>query len=157
MAEHHRFLYLSRADVEAVDCPPSAIMAAVELAFREKAAGRTIMPPKHWLAPSSRRFFSAMASALPGSGAAGCKWQSGSPDNAAASRPYLTGQYILNALDTGMPLAIMDSTWITEVRTAAASAVVSRYLVGRPPAVLAMLGCGLQAKSRFRSHGSPPP
>jgi hypothetical protein len=33
MAEHHRFMYLSRADVEAVGCPPLAIMAAVELAF----------------------------------------------------------------------------------------------------------------------------
>ena len=154
MAEHHRFMYLSRADVEAVGCPPSAIMAAVELAFREKAAGRTIMPPKHWLAPSSRRFFSAMTSALPGSGAAGCKWQSGSPDNAAASRPYITGQYILNALDTGMPLAIMDSTWIMEVRAASASAVVARYLVGRPPAVLAMLGHQYGYRARGRRLGA---
>jgi ornithine cyclodeaminase/alanine dehydrogenase len=151
MAEPHRFIYLSRADVEAVGCPPSAIMAAVELAFREKASGRTIMPPKHWLAPSSRRFFSAMTSALPGGGTAGCKWQSGSPDNAADGRPYITGQYILNALDTGMPLAIMDSTWITEVRTAAASAVAARHLVGKPPAVLAILGCGLQARRHLEA------
>ena len=118
---------------------------------RKGRGARTIMPPKHWLAPSSRRFFSAMTSALPGSGAAGCKWQSGSPDNAAASQPYITGQYILNGLDTGMPLAIMDSTWITEVRTAAASAVVARNLVGRPPAVLAMLGCGLQARRHLEA------
>jgi ornithine cyclodeaminase/alanine dehydrogenase-like protein (mu-crystallin family) len=108
-------------------------MQAVEHAFREKAAGRTIMPLKHWLAPSSRRFFSAMTSVLPASAAAGCKWQSGSLDNAANGRPYITGQYILTALDTGMPLAIMDSTWITEVRTAAASAVVARHFVGKPP------------------------
>jgi hypothetical protein len=35
MAERHRFMYLSRADVEAVGRPPSAIMAAVGVAFRE--------------------------------------------------------------------------------------------------------------------------
>lgn len=42
--------------------------------------------------------------------AAGCKWQSGSPDNHAMGQPYITGQFILNALDAGLPMAIMDST-----------------------------------------------
>jgi ornithine cyclodeaminase/alanine dehydrogenase-like protein (mu-crystallin family) len=151
MTAPHRFIYLSRADVEAAACPVSEIMAAVELAFREKAAARTIMQPKHWLAPSSRRFFSAMSSALPGVSAAGCKWQSGSPDNAASGRPYITGQYILNALDTGLPLAIMDSTWLTEVRTAAATAVVARHLLVGPPRTLAILGCGLQARRHLEA------
>jgi ornithine cyclodeaminase/alanine dehydrogenase len=151
MTVPHRFIYLSRADVEAASLPISEIMAAVELVFREKAAGRTIMQPKHWLAPSSRRFFSAMSSALPGVSAAGCKWQSGSPDNAANGRPYITGQYILNALDTGLPMAIMDSTWLTEVRTAAASAVVARRLVAKPPLTVAMLGCGLQARRHLEA------
>ena len=109
------------------------------------------MQPKHWLAPSSRRFFSAMSSALPGVSAAGCKWQSGSPDNAASGRPYITGQYILNALDTGLPLAIMDSTWLTEVRTAAATAVAARHLVVGPPRTLAILGCGLQARRHLEA------
>jgi ornithine cyclodeaminase/alanine dehydrogenase len=122
------------------------VIAAVEVAFREKAAGRTIMPAKHWVAPSSRRFYSAMSSALPGLRAAGCKWQSGSPDNSANGRPYITGQFILNHLETGMPLAIMDSTWITEMRTAAATAVVARVLAAGPVATLGVLGCGLQAR-----------
>ena len=151
MTAPHQFIYLSRADVEAAACPVSEIMAAVELAFREKAAGRSIMQPKHWLAPSSRRFFSAMSSALPGVSAAGCKWQSGSPDNTRSGLPYITGQYILNALDTGLPLAIMDSTWLTEVRTAAATAVVARHLVAGPPRTLAILGCGLQARRHLEA------
>jgi len=151
MTAPHRFIYLSRADVEAAACPVSEIMVAVELAFREKAAGRTIMQPKHWLAPSSSRFFSAMSSALPGVSAAGCKWQSGSLDNAASGRPYITGQYILNALDTGLPLAIMDSTWLTEVRTAAATAVAARHLVAGSPHTLAILGCGLQARRHLEA------
>lgn len=151
MAAAHRFLYLSRADVEAAGCSMSDLTQAVELAFAEKAAGRTIMPAKHWIAPSGRRFFSAMSSALPGVKAAGCKWQSGSPDNAARGQPYITGQYILNDLDTGLPLAIMDSTWITEVRTAAATAVAARALVAGPPKTIGMLGCGLQARRHMQA------
>ena len=54
MATPHRFLYLSRADVEAVGLPMRAVIDAVDAAFREKAAGGTIMPPKHWVAPSAR-------------------------------------------------------------------------------------------------------
>lgn len=57
MAAPHHFLYLSRADVETVDLPMQAVIEAVTLAFCEKARGRTIMPAKHWIAPSSRRFF----------------------------------------------------------------------------------------------------
>jgi ornithine cyclodeaminase/alanine dehydrogenase-like protein (mu-crystallin family) len=54
-----------------------------------------------------------------------------------------------------MPLAIMDSTWITEVRTAAASAVVARHFVGKPPQMLAMLGCGLQARRHLEAMTFP--
>ena len=146
MAVPHSFLYLSRADVEAIGLPMGTVIEAVELALREKDEGRTIMPPKHWIAPSARRFFAAMSSALPGLRAVGCKWQSGSPDNHALGHPYITGQFILNALGTGLPIAIMDSTWITEMRTAAATAVAARALVGKPPRVLGVLGCGLQAR-----------
>jgi ornithine cyclodeaminase/alanine dehydrogenase-like protein (mu-crystallin family) len=151
MAARHSFLYLARADIEAIGLPMTSVIEAVELAFREKATARAIMPPKHWIAPSARRFFSAMSSALPELGVAGCKWQSGSPDNQAAGRPYITGQFILNALDTGLPMAIMDSTWITEMRTAAATAVALRALVGKPPLALGVVGCGLQARRNLEA------
>lgn len=151
MPASHRFIYLSRADVEAVDLPMSAVIEAVELAFREKANARSIMPAKHWIAPSALRFFSAMSSALPGAGMAGCKWQSGSPDNHKIGQPYITGQFILNSLETGLPLAIMDSTWITEMRTAAATAVAARSLVSKPPKTVAVLGCGLQGRRNLES------
>jgi ornithine cyclodeaminase/alanine dehydrogenase len=151
MAALHRFLYLSRADVETVDLPMASVIASVERAFREKANARAIMPAKHWVAPSPHRFFSAMSSALPGLGLAGCKWQSGSPDNHAQGQPYITGQFILNSLDTGLPLAIMDSTWITEMRTAAATAVAARPLVAAPPRAIGVLGCGLQARRNLEA------
>jgi ornithine cyclodeaminase/alanine dehydrogenase len=147
----HDFLYLSRADVEQIALPMETVISAVTEALVEKAEGRADLPPKHWIAPSERRFFSAMSSALPAWRAAACKWQSGSPDNHLAGRPYITGQLILNDMDSGMPLAIMDSTWITEKRTAAATAVAAGALAQPGPAVLGVLGCGVQARSNLEA------
>ncbi len=147
----HSFLYLSRSDVEQVALPMDAVISAVTAAFVEKAEGRADLPPKHWIAPSERRFFSAMSSALPALKAAACKWQSGSPDNHLAGQPYITGQLILNDMDSGMPLAIMDSTWITEQRTAAATAVATGALAQPDPVVLGVLGCGVQARSNLEA------
>jgi ornithine cyclodeaminase/alanine dehydrogenase len=145
MAEH-RIRYLSRLDVEGLGLGMAAVIDAVEEAFREKGLGRTIMPPKHWLAPSGRRFYSAMTSVVAGAGAAACKWQSGSSDNPARGLPYLTGLLILNDTETGLPIAVMDSTWITAVRTAAATAVTARHLAVPGVESFAMLGCGVQGR-----------
>jgi ornithine cyclodeaminase/alanine dehydrogenase-like protein (mu-crystallin family) len=145
MAEHE-IRYLSRRDVEELGLDMPAVIEAVEQAFREKGGGRTLMPAKHWLAPSARRFYSAMTSVVPGAGAAACKWQSGSSDNPARGLPYLTGLLILNDAETGLPIAVMDSTWITAVRTAAATAVTARYLARPDVDCFAMLGCGVQGR-----------
>ena len=42
---------------------------------------------------------------------------SGYPANQARGLPYITGLLILNDDDTGLPLAVMDCTWITGMRT----------------------------------------
>ncbi len=143
----HRILYLSRKDVEGLGLGMGEIIEAVEEAFREKGLGRTIMPAKHWLAPSERRFYSAMTSVVPAARVAACKWQSGSSDNAALGLPYITGLLILNDAQTGLPIGVMDSTWITAMRTAAATAVTARYLASPTVDTLAMLGCGVQGRT----------
>ncbi|HEV8307505.1 MAG TPA: ornithine cyclodeaminase family protein [Methylomirabilota bacterium] len=144
--DEHRIRYLSRRDVEELDLGMPAVVDAVEQAFREKGRGRAVMPAKHWLAPSERRFYSAMTSVVPEARAAGCKWQSGSSDNAARGLPYITGLLILNDSETGLPLAVMDSTWITAMRTGAATAVTARYLARPGIESFAMLGCGVQGR-----------
>jgi ornithine cyclodeaminase/alanine dehydrogenase-like protein (mu-crystallin family) len=146
----HMFRYLSRKDVEELNLPMPAIVEAVEAGFREKGLGRTIMPPKHWLAPSERRFYSAMTSVVSAVGA-GCKWQSGSSDNAALGLPYITGLLILNDVQSGLPIAIMDSTWLTSMRTAAATAVTARYCAVPTVETLGMIGCGVQGRTNVEA------
>ena len=141
-----KVLYLSHAEVAAIDLGMNEIIDAVELALVEKAHGRTDMPPKHWIPTSDQRFFSAMTSSVPASGSVVCKWQSGSTENAALGLPYLTGLLMLNEIETGLTVAVMDSTWITAKRTAAASAVAMRHLANPGTETLGIIGCGLQGR-----------
>ncbi|MFD8497333.1 ornithine cyclodeaminase family protein [Amycolatopsis sp. NPDC059657] len=137
--------YLSRADLESVDLPMAEVVEAVEQAFSEKGSGRVLMPAKHWLAPSPDRFYSAMSSVVPAAGAAACKWQAG------GGNPYLTGLLLLNDHATGLPRAIMDATWITAKRTAAASAVVAKYLAAPGTGTVGVIGTGVQGRTHIEA------
>lgn len=52
---------------------------------------------------------------------------------------------------TGQPLVAMDGRLITEMRTAAVSAVATRCLAGEDAQVLAILGSGVQARSHLQA------
>ena len=137
--------YLSRADVEAAGVTMDAVIEAVETGFREKGNGRVEMPPKPGVHPGEGdNFIHAMPASIPGLDAVGVKWISGYPGNQARGLPYITGLLILNDPATGLPISVMDATWITGVRTAAASAVSARYLARPDSSVLAILACGVQ-------------
>jgi ornithine cyclodeaminase/alanine dehydrogenase len=147
----HRLLYLSRADVERVGLDMGTIIRLLDAAFREKGAGRVEMPPKPGIHPRPDAFIHAMPAHIPALGAAGVKWVGGYPGNQARGLPYITGLIILNDDDTGLPLAVMDCTWVTGWRTGAATALAARHLARPDSAVVAMLGCGLQGRTNLRA------
>lgn len=143
----NELLYLSRSDVERVALPPREIVAAVSEALVEKGEGKAEMPPKPGIHPATDSFIHAMPAYLPSIQAAGLKWVAGFPDNRKKGLPYITGLLILNDSQTGLPLAVMDATWITAMRTAAATAVAARHLARRDSKTLAIMGCGVQGRS----------
>jgi ornithine cyclodeaminase/alanine dehydrogenase len=103
------------------------------------------MPPKPGIHPGGGdNFIHAMPAYIPALGSAGIKWVSGFPENHKRSLPYITGLLILNDPETGMPLAVMDCSWITAMRTAAATAVAARRLARPESSRLGVLGCGVQ-------------
>ncbi len=89
----------------------------------------------------------AMPAFLPSAGALTTKLVSLFPRN--TDRP--THQAVIVCFDpgTGTPVAAMDGTAITELRTAACSALATRLLAREDARVLAVLGTGVQA----RAHG----
>ncbi len=121
------------------------VIDAVQTGFLEKGNGRVEMPPKPGVHPGAGdNFIHAMPASIPGLDAVGIKWISGYPANQARGLPYITGLLILNDPATGIPISVMDATWITGVRTAAASAVSARHLARPASSVLAILACGVQ-------------
>ena len=129
----------------------SEIIAALERMFREKGEGRVEMPPKIGIHPSPDAFIHAMPASIPAQKAAGIKWVGGYPENSKRGLPYISGLLILNDFETGIPLALMDATWITAKRTGAATALSAKYLARTDSATVGILGCGVQGRSNLEA------
>ncbi|MFU8768513.1 MAG: ornithine cyclodeaminase family protein [Desulfotignum sp.] len=112
-----------------------------------------MMPPKPGIHPGqgTDNFIHAMPAYIPAMNSAGLKWVSGYPGNQAKGLPYIMGLLILNDVDTGIPLAVMDCAWITGMRTAAASAVSARYLARPESQTIGILACGLQGHTNLEA------
>lgn len=144
-------LYLSRADVEKVNLPMQEIIDALEKAFVEKGNGKVEMPPKPGIHTMPDAFIHAMPAYIPSIRSAGIKWVSGYPENFKRGLPYITGLLILNDVETGMPYAVMDCSWITAMRTGAASAVSAKYLAQPDSQTAGILACGVQGRTNLEA------
>lgn len=144
-------LYLSREDVESIDLPMIEIINALEDMFREKGSGRTEMPPKPGIHPCKDAFIHAMPAYIPKAQASGLKWVSAFPENPQQGLPYISGLIILNDPDTGIPISVMDATWITAKRTGAATAVAAKYLARQDSSTVGILACGVQGRSNLEA------
>jgi ornithine cyclodeaminase/alanine dehydrogenase len=109
------------------------------------------MPPKPGIHPRPDSFIHAMPAYIPALNAAGIKWVSGYPENLKKGFPYISGLIILNDPETGLPLAVMDCTWITAKRTGAATAVAATYLARPDSEVVGILGCGVQGRTNLEA------
>jgi ornithine cyclodeaminase/alanine dehydrogenase len=127
------------------------IIDALSLMFREKGEGRVEMPPKPGIHTRKDAFIHAMPAYIPSMNAAGMKWVSGYPANQQKGLPYITGLLILNDPETGIPMAVMDATWITAKRTGAATALAAKYLARPESSSVGILACGVQGRSNLEA------
>jgi ornithine cyclodeaminase/alanine dehydrogenase-like protein (mu-crystallin family) len=145
--------YLSRADVEAVGPAGTEVIEILDAVFRAKRAGAVEMPPKIGVHPREDAFIHAMPAYLSDADAVGLKWVAGYPGNQRLGLPYIHGLFVLSDAPTGRPLAVMDATWITEVRTAAASMLGIRALAEGPVETIGIIGCGRQGHVHLELAG----
>jgi ornithine cyclodeaminase/alanine dehydrogenase-like protein (mu-crystallin family) len=146
---NNEMLYLSKKDVELLNIPMKEVIAALEKMFKEKGEGRVEMPPKPGIHTRPDAFIHAMPAYLPAMQSAGIKWVGGYPENHRKGLPYITGLLVLNDPETGLPLSVMDCTWITAARTGAATAVAVKHLALQGSHTVAILGCGVQGESNL--------
>jgi ornithine cyclodeaminase/alanine dehydrogenase len=137
-------LVLTRRDVDRL-ADPGEILTTIEAAFEAHGKGQVRMPPKLYLdLPEFQGDLRAMPAFV--NGAAGVKWVNSHPLNPSRHKlPTVMAVMIYNDPATGRPLAIMDGTTITKLRTAAASVVASKHLAPEGAKTLGIIGCGAQA------------
>jgi alanine dehydrogenase len=137
-------LVLSDAEVRSL-LDIDRLIERVASAFMEVSAGSASVPPRVTATVPHRGSLGAMP------GYAGrvleTKLVSVFPENDARGLPSHQALIAMFDPDTGTPLAVMDATWITAVRTAAASALATRSLATGDAAVLAVVGAGVQGRA----------
>jgi alanine dehydrogenase len=142
-------LILTRHDVEKILTPVVA-NETVEKAFKAYSLGCTQMPPKSYLY-FPKGDLRSMPAYLSGEGfdIAGVKCVNVHPQNAAGQMPSVMAVIILNDPQTGFPLAVMDGTYLTCLRTGAAGAIAAKYLSRKDSNVAGFVGCGAQARAQL--------
>jgi alanine dehydrogenase len=122
------------------------VINVVERAFFDFAKGESQMPPKMYL---TFKEFDGDLRIMPSFSKnllmAGTKIVNVHPQNPKRGLLSVMAVIVLNDPKTGMPLALMDGTWITALRTGSASAVATKYLARKTAKTLGVVGAGFQA------------
>jgi ornithine cyclodeaminase/alanine dehydrogenase-like protein (mu-crystallin family) len=136
-------LVLSRNEVEEL-LDLDALLDALAAAHAELSAGQASLVPRMGAFAGETGILGAMPAYAPSSGL-GCKLVTLFPGN--RDRPTHQAMIALFEPGTGTPAALMDGTYITAMRTAAAAALATRLLARPDARVLAILGTGVQSRS----------
>ena len=145
----NRILYLSRAEVERL-LDVGALLDALARALVSFSTGTTSVPPRMVARVLDRGLMGAMVGYVPGAGLE-AKLVSVFPQNHQRGVPSHQALIALFDEQDGTPLALMDGTYITAIRTGGAAAVAARALAREDAKVLAILGAGVQGGSHLET------
>src|SRR5438132_3840348 len=126
------------------------LIPAMEKALMDFSAGNVTQPVRSVITVDPPGGFFGMMPARTAEGLA-IKLVTFYPPNAKLGIPTHMATIFLMDPQTGAPLAMMDGTLITEMRTAAVSAVATKLLAALDAKTLAILGSGVQARSHVEA------
>ncbi|WP_440953496.1 alanine dehydrogenase [Methanococcoides sp. FTZ1] len=142
-------LWLNQNDVRSL-LNLSDAMDAVEKAFEQHGRKKVQMPPKSYL------YFEAhngdlrtMPAYLEEQDVAGVKIVNVHPDNRQKGLPTVMALFVLNSTETGAPLAVMDASYLTDIRTGAAGGIAAKHLARPDSHILGLVGSGNQARTQL--------
>ena len=146
-SRHGMTRILTQSDVATLltmdDC-----IAAVETVFRDYGEGR-IAPPQSLGIHAPNGTFHVKAAAADVFAA---KINANFPRNPRShGLPTIQGLIIVMDIERGTPLGILDSTLITTLRTAAASAVAAKHLARADARTMTIVGCGIQGQAHIEA------
>ncbi len=151
-------LYLNRSDIVSVGGASSQLyMEALHDAFIQHAQGNTVQPLKPYLrVGESKGHIADRIIAMPAyigseDPIAGLKWIGSKHDNPARQGlERASALIILNDPTTNYPIAVLEGGLISGMRTAAITALATRYLAKEHFQAVTCLGCGLIARMHLR-------
>jgi alanine dehydrogenase len=141
-------LILSESDLRAV-LTMRDVIDAVEIGFSSLARAEALVPDRlHLQIPAGNGILLEMPAYanLDDGSALGTKIVSVYEENARRALDIVQAVYLLLDSETGVPLSLMEGKFITGIRTAATSAVATKYIASRGSKRLAVFGAGVQAK-----------
>jgi len=125
----------------------SDAIKAVETAYKAFAEGRVQMPPvQHLHIEKYRGEVDIKTGFVEDFSLIGTKIASGYYDNPKLGLPSGVAVIVLMDLETSLPLAVLDGTYITAVRTGAAGAVAASVLARKESKRVGMIGSGTQGR-----------
>ncbi len=135
--------YLNRLDVEAAALADEEIIAAIEAALAMQGRGEAVIEPRVHLEPNAgaEGHFNVLRGAIGGEiGLAGVKVVGDFVGNYTRDLPSELGLLCLFDPGTGAPVAIIDASGVTDMRTGAVTAVGAKYLAPGRPKILGHIG-----------------
>jgi ornithine cyclodeaminase len=144
---------LTEAELRAMVPLDLALVDVVEAAFVALAGGGVIMPPILSMDLAAVHGEVDVKTAyIPGLSSFALKVSTGFFDNAKRGLPSLGGLMTVFSATTGQVQAVLlDNGFLTDMRTAAAGAVVARHLAPQEVTTAGVIGTGLQARLQMRA------
>ena len=151
MTGQTRLRYITDEKIREALTMPEAIRAVKE-AFIQLSTGQAVVPARTSLEiPEFRTTALVMPAYLPRSKRLGLKLISLCEDNPAKGLPMAQAVSIIMDAELGTPLAVLDASVLTAVRTGAASGAATDALARTEAQVAAIFGCGVQGKTQLEA------
>ena len=128
-----------------------SIYGIIEDSFQKYQKDDIIMPDKisQIFDEKTQNRINCMPATLINEKICGMKWVSVFPSNAPKGVQNVTGVMLLSELETGFPIAVIDGTLSTKMRTAAVGCVAAKYLAPSHVETLGIIGAGEEARMHF--------
>lgn len=147
----NRILWLNEKEVESL-LDMKGTISVVEEAFRQHGLKKVQMPSKLYLYFKKHNGdLRTMPAYLEEQDIAGVKIVNVHPDNPQRGFPTVMALFILNSTKTGAPIAVMDGTYLTDMRTGAAGGIAVKYLARKNARTVGLVGTGNQAKTQLQA------
>lgn len=144
---------ISQEQVKRIFHDPNIAANLVEKVFYSYDANHVMLPTKisQIFDEKIQNRINCMPATLIDNKVCGVKWVSVFPENPQNGIKNVSGIIVLSEIEHGLPIAVMDGTEITNIRTAAVGGVALKYLARQNSEVIGFIGAGKEARAHLDS------